>query len=257
MEWSTKRRILYILIALVIFSAIGLLIYYLYWYHAPSCTDGIKNQNEEDVDCGGVCSIACSKDVLKPIVLWQRTFESAPGMYNAVAYVENPNSDLGTETANYQFSLYDDQNIFITQRTGTTFLVPNERFAIFEARFAVGQRIPKNVFFNFTSFSPWKKVSESKTSLSVQGEQMSGESDKPRVDAVMQNPLFTPVKNINVTAVVYDGDDNAIGASATVVDSVAPQSSYNIVFTWFQPFRVPPVRVEIIPRINPFIAPAP
>jgi len=32
-----------------------------------SCFDGIKNQNEEDVDCGGVCS-SCPEEIARPIV---------------------------------------------------------------------------------------------------------------------------------------------------------------------------------------------
>jgi hypothetical protein len=257
MEWATKRRIIFITIALGIFGVIGLIIYYLNFYQAPTCFDGIQNQGEEGIDCGGNCVIVCSDQIAKPIILWQRSFESTPGVYNAVAYVENTNSDLGVEQATYRFTLYDDKNIFITERIGKTFIAPNEKFAVFEARFSVGMRIPKKTTFEFITFTPWKKFTGEKPALSVYGEQVNNADTKPRVSAIMENLQLTPVKKIQVTAVVYDSEDNAIASSATIVDKVLSQSSYNLVFTWLQPFRVPPVRVEIIPRVNPFVESAP
>jgi hypothetical protein len=171
--------------------------------------------------------------------------------------VENPNSDLGVEEATYRFTLYDEKNIYITERVGKTFILPNEKFAVFEPRFSVGNRIPKKTFFEFVSFSPWKKIQGNMPPLFIQGEQIESADTKPRVDAVMENKLLVPLKGVHAVAIIYDGEDNAIAASATVVDEIPPESSYNLVFTWLEAFRVPPVRVEIIPRINPFIAPAP
>ncbi|MCK9352484.1 MAG: hypothetical protein WCT49_06215 [Candidatus Paceibacterota bacterium] len=257
MEWATKRKIIFISTALAIVAVIGALIYSLKFYEIPTCMDGKQNQGEEDVDCGGPCVVVCSNQIAQPIVLWQRAFESTPGVYNAVAYIENPNSGLGVQEATYRFTLYDEKNIFITERVGKTFIAPNERFAVFEARFNVGERVPKQAFFKFVSFSPWMKISGEKPPLNVRGEQVSDSTSKPRVDAVIENLQLVPIKGIHVTAIVYDSEDNAIASSATVIDAIAAQSSYDLVFTWIRPFRVPPVRVEIIPRINPFVAPAP
>ncbi len=252
MEWATKRKLAYILSFFGIIFIIAGATYFLHIYKPPSCTDGIQNQEEMGVDCGGPCTIICSNLVSQPIILWQRSFESAHGYYNAVAYVENPNMNLGVAEVYYSFKLYDSRGIFIVERQGKTFLVPNERFAIFEQVLSVGEIIPKTTTFTFTRFSPWTKISREKTPLTVGGPQLSGMDTKPKITASLQNKSLVPVKNINVTAVVYDSNENAIGASATVVDVIPPDSSYDIVFTWLQPFSATPQREEIIPRINPF-----
>jgi hypothetical protein len=257
MEWATKRKIIYITGMLSLFGVIWAIVYYLNFYQAPSCFDGIQNQGEENVDCGGPCVIVCGNQIAQPIILWQRSFESTPSVYNAVAYVENTNSELGVEQATYRFTLYDDKNIFITERVGKTFIAPNEKFAVFEARFPVGMRIPKKTTFEFIAFTPWKKFTGERPALSVYGEQVNNADTRPRVSATMENLQLTSVKEIQVTAVVYDEEDNALASSATVVDTILPRSSHNLVFTWAQPFQVPPARVEIIPRVNPFVEPAP
>lgn len=252
MNWAIKRRILFIALAIAIFSAIGTVIYYARFYEVPSCTDKKENQNEEGIDCGGPCAVICSDQIAPPVIFWQRAFESAHGAYNAVAYVENPNPDLGVEEAVYRFKLYDDKNIFITERIGKTFIAPNEKFAVFEARLPVGERIPKRTFFEFISFSPWTKIIGEKPRLTVLGEQISSASAFPRATAVLENKTIIPLRDIEVAAIVYDSEDNAMAVSATTVDVVSPESSFDLVFTWTKPFRVNPVRVEIIPRINPF-----
>jgi hypothetical protein len=253
MDWATKRKLLFIAGFFgIIFLIIGL-VYLLRYYQAPTCTDLKQNQGEQGVDCGGPCTIVCSSQISDPVVFWQRSFESTHGMYNAVAYVENPNSDLGVEEAVYRFKLYDAQNIYITERIGKTFIAPNERFAIFEPRLPVGERLPKRTVFEFVKFSSWKKVEGEKPTLFVRGEQITGETEKPKATATLENKLLIPINNIDVSAIIYDTDDNAIAASATLVDSILPESSFDVVFTWQQPFRAPPVRIEVIPRINPFV----
>ena len=62
-----------------------------FFHKTPTCFDGVKNQNEKGLDCGGVCTRICSGDISTPIVMWQRVFQVTPGVYSAVAYIQNPN----------------------------------------------------------------------------------------------------------------------------------------------------------------------
>jgi len=254
MDWSTKRRTFFILVALIILSIIGGLIYAAKFYQAPSCVDKKQNQSEEGIDCGGPCSIICTNQIIKPAVLWSRAFEGGKGSYNAVAYIENPNIGLGVREAIYSFKLYDENNLYITERQGKTYIRPGEQFAVFEPRIPTGERKAKRAFFEFIYYSDWIKIDEQKPNISVSN-QSPETGPTPRVTATLRNKNNVDVQNIEVISLIYDNEDNAVAASASSVDLLPADSSVNVVFTWPVAFLFSPARVEIIPRVNPFLAP--
>ncbi|MBU6415055.1 hypothetical protein KGQ34_02340, partial [Patescibacteria group bacterium] len=62
----------------------------------PTCFDNKKNQNEEEVDCGGVCA-PCALKHQEPLALsWPpRFFLIDEHRYDIVAELRNPNLALG------------------------------------------------------------------------------------------------------------------------------------------------------------------
>lgn len=250
--WASTRKLTYTLAILLFFVLLGIGFYFMRYYKPPTCTDGKQNQDEQGVDCGGSCTVECKANVADPIILWSRAFPISRGLYNAVAYIENPNPNVGVKTVTYRFKLYDDKNILIAERVGKAFIAPNERFAVFEPRISTGERIPKRVFFEFIQFSDWTKLDKETPKLLIRGEKFSNVDISPRVDATIQNGTIVDVSDIHVVAIVYDKDDNAIAVSATVVDMLRADSSYNVAFTWDVPFSGNPSRVEVIPRVDLF-----
>lgn len=251
-SWATTRKLSYTVSVIVFFVVVGGWFYLVYYRTVSTCTDGKQNQGEEGVDCGGPCARACLVSVTNPINLWSRSFFVSHGFYNAVAYIENPNPRFGTRTATYRFKLYDKDNVLVADRIGKAFIAPNERFAIFEPRLSVGERIPQRTFFEFVEFSDWMKLDKEMPKILVRGEKFSNVDTLPRVDATLQNGTIVDVPDIDVVAIVYDKDDNALAASATKVDMLKADSSYNVTFTWPSPFPSVPSRVEIIPRVDLF-----
>jgi hypothetical protein len=61
------------------------------------------------------------------------------------------------------------------------------------------------------------------------------------------NTTAQPLSDVTVVATVFDSANNAIAASQTVVQELGPQSSAPIIFTWNEPFKEAPARVEILP----------
>ena len=51
--WSAKRRILYGGGFVLVLAVIASLLFFHFFYRAPSCSDGVQNGNETDKDCGG------------------------------------------------------------------------------------------------------------------------------------------------------------------------------------------------------------
>ncbi|KKS43738.1 MAG: hypothetical protein UV05_C0022G0001 [candidate division CPR1 bacterium GW2011_GWA2_42_17] len=248
-SWSTRRQTFYISIAVIVFIfAIALPVFFV-TYKPPSCSDRIKNQGEGGVDCGGPCALLCKADALDLIVHWQRAFKVKDGVYNALAYVENPNQDSGIDSISYLFKLYDKDNLLIYERRGQTFAPAKKIFGIFESNIMTGNRIPARTFFEFSQTPAWKKESVSETSLATVNKLFLNEGGLPRLTALLENRGIGPIYNIEVVAIVYDETDNAVASSRTVVDSLGKTASAPLIFTWPEPFSAPATRVELLYRV--------
>lgn len=254
MTWSDKRKLMYAVTVFLILVLFGGLWYIFFGYEAPSCIDKKQNQSEEGVDCGGPCSIICTAQVTPPLVLWQRVFPLGGGLSNAVAYIENSNTNLGVQEAIYSFRLYDDKNIIVAERKGRTFIGPNSRFAIIEPRISTGERVPTRAFFEFLSFSNWERTDNLRPPpMFVRDEKLTNESTLTRLDATLKNGTIVDIDNIDAVAILYDKNENAVAVSSTKVDTLPKEGSVNLVFTWPKIITDDIGRIEVIPRVDPFL----
>lgn len=252
LSWSLRRQLLIAGIAILFVLFVIALPTFFVVYRAPSCSDGKQNQKEAGVDCGGPCSLLCKAAALQPIVHWQRVFPATGGVWNALAYVENPNLASGVRRIGYLFKLYDAGNILIAERRGETDIPPRKVFGIFEGGISVGERTPTRVAFEFTEAPPWDKTVSPNPELRISDHALSRLDTSPRLDATLSNANLFSVLNIEVVAVVYDGEGNAIAASRTQVGKLAPKTSVPLVFTWPSPFPGRPSRVETVYRVLSF-----
>jgi len=245
--WSTRRKIIYISGALAVVLVVATIPTLFFLYKAPNCFDGKRNGGETGIDCGGACQLLCSADTVEPTILWSRAFKVTDTVYSALAYIENPNINSEAQ-ASYVFKLYDGNNALIGTRQNTTMIPKNKVLAIFEPNISTQGRTPVRVTFEFMDALVWTRNEAVSPSLSVVQKVLTGESDKPRIDAVIKNNSLASVGIIEVVAVVYDTNQNAIAASRTFVDRLEKDASANVTFTWPLPFINPSV-IEIIPRV--------
>lgn len=256
MTWSHKRQLFYLSIFLLIILAVASFFVLPKILKTPTCSDGKQNGMEIGIDCGGGCELVCKSDVRPLNVLWSRSFPVSKEIYNAVAYVENPNPDSGVQTLNYEFRLYDENNVFITLRQGKTFLGPNGSYVVLESGVNVGSRIPKRTSFSIIDNQiSWRAVDKemlSKAILRTSGETIDESSGTLRVEAELINDSLYELNNVIVTAFVFDKEDTVIAVSKTSRDMVSSGSSSHIIFTWSQSFSGKAVRVVLMPIVNPF-----
>lgn len=257
MDWATRKKMgCFGMIGIIVAIVAGYFIYVNFIKTTPTCFDGVLNQNERGIDCGGICALVCTADAKVIVPVWSRVFNTAGDVHSVVAYVENQNITAGVKKINYEFRIYDEKNILAGEPiSGTTFIAPNDKTAIYASPIKTGNRIPKNVFFKFTSTPEWITTEEKYTQpqLSVENIQLTDQQTAPKISAnIVNNTLFT-YNNIEVVALLYDINGNAINASKTTIDVIAEQSSEIVNFTWPQPLGADVARIEIIPRLNPFI----
>lgn len=257
-SWSGKRRIVYmagfiLVLVLIVGTYLSIKL-----YDAPTCSDGLQNQDELGIDCGGnSCQFLCSFQVTEPTLLFSRSFEVVPGIYNAVAYVENPNFDAGVKNVSYRFRLLDKENNLIATREGSTFITPGNISPIFESAIDTGGIVPVRTFFEFQEELKWTKVTTGEEkNLSIENRVLKNTDTKPRLNAILKNDSVFDIRDVEIVSVIFNGLGNAVATSRTFFDIVPERSETNLVFTWPQPFEklleacVVPVQTMLIIDIS-------
>ena len=248
--WAARKQVTYFVLLVIVVLVAGFFI----WRSVvsrPTCSDGIENQGEEGIDCGGPCPNKCLGQVEDLIVLWTRFFETAPGKYDLVALVKNPNLSLDIPSLKYYFEIRDKNNILIATTTEEqTFINPGETFPIFEANVAFASSTPGKIFIKLEKNPNWERNGKQKPPLVVSREQFFNTPPFPRLEVTMENKSVSDVTDISLAAVLYDKDQNAVGASLTAVDKISANSSAEAVFTWPSPFPQEPSSTEIFFRTS-------
>ncbi len=232
--WAFWRRIQYGSGFLTVLTLFGVWIYYAQFYSAPTCFDNIKGGDERAVDCGGSCVRICAFDVQPLRIVWAKSFKITDGQYNAVAYVENKNTTIGTPELGYTFALYDDEGLII-ERKGKTALPINGTYPLFEGRIFTGSRVPTRTELTFSDGVVWLPGTMGTEQFSLIKRDLVGADSSPRLLAEVRNNALDEAKNVEIVATIFDTQKKPLTASRTVVDYFEGRTNQNITFTWPEP----------------------
>ena len=246
--WATRRQLSFILsfILLLILTIVVLIVFN---RHIPSCTDNEQNQGELSVGFGGPCLKVCSIETRDLIVLWTRVFPVREGIYDVVAFVENPNP-FGLSDLAYRFRLFDNENVSIKDIVGHTFVNPHERFLIFESNVNVGFRSPTRAFIEIISTPKWLRLSDIRRPDLTISNQRNDRRQNFSVAATLVNNSSFDANDIEISAILFDNAGNAIHASRTWVASLGSADSSDIIFTWPVYFASSTASADILSRVN-------
>lgn len=249
MNWSVQKQTLYIALAIVVVGTIvGVPVYFKFFKKVPNCTDGILNQDEKQVDCGGVCAKLCADEAKMPIVSFERLFKSAKGVYSVVAMVENINREAFSKEVGYIFNLYDENNVLLVQKQGKTRILPAREFPVFEYGLYTGERIPKKVTFSFLGDFDWTRGVVDAPKIDVLGEKVFEKDGLPRIEASLINREVYRLEKFPVYALIYDAEGNLFAASQTYVELLPAKGEVKVVFGWNDRFEKEPSKIDIIPE---------
>jgi hypothetical protein len=247
MSWGTNRRNAVLFTTFLFIFIPVAFISFLLFYNPPTCFDGKQNGNESGVDCGGSCQLVCTTQAYDPVVLWERYFRVDDGLYNVLAYVENPNPTAEVVNAKYVFKLYNEENVLIGEKSGTVTLGPKSVRPIIENGIETFRQVPTRVSFEFVGDLVFEKKDPKDALVIIKDEIVENEQTAPRVRAKIQNISLQSLRDIDVIVIAYDVFDNVLGTSSTFVPTLGSEETRDIVFTWPQPFPEDVVRIEVIP----------
>jgi len=239
-SWSLQRQLIVLGIIIAVLAVPLSYALFTYVNQPASCFDTKRNQGEVGVDCGGPCTLVCETHVTDIIVRWSRALKVLSGVYDAVAFVENPNFQAGVRELSYTFTLYDAHNVVIAERKGTTHINPSEQFVVYEPALLTGTRVPVRTFFEFTSSPRWERVLVEDPGLFVKNNRLSEIEVRPRLQSIVVNPSLSNLEHVVITALLFDKNDNAVAVGKTEVDYLPKGSEQPITFTWPQKFEREP-----------------
>lgn len=244
-SWSTTRKYGYLSALVIVLVVLVGVPAFLLLYRAPTCFDGRQNGEERGVDCGGACVKLCLADFADPRVLWSYSTRVVPGVYNSMAYIQNPNQGVEAKDLSYVFKLYDAEGLLVASREGRAFVPAGQRTAIFEGAIKTGSRAPTRTTFEFTTTPEWER-GESFTSIRVLSIDLSS-SDTPSATVRVENQaLDRGFSGVDAAIVLYDKDDNRVSFSKTVISSMAPGETLTLYFTWPEAFSSEVFRSELL-----------
>ncbi|MDB5260714.1 MAG: hypothetical protein JWN37_945 [Candidatus Nomurabacteria bacterium] len=252
MNWSTRRKIVYGILAIVIMVIICL---YLFWgtiFPTPTCNDGKQNGYESGVDCGGLCALRCAQEVVPLKVLWSRALQTSSSSYDLVMMVTNKNIDNTPRAVGYSFVLYDESGQKAMTISGSTTAPLDSDFPIVRQNISLS-RAPSQVTAEVVD-GPHFKVNENPASPTIRQSNIKYEAGTiPRVYATLTNTKRIVINNLPVRVVVYDSHNNAIATGETIIPLLDKEESKQVVFTWRTPFNVVPTKISIYPILDPFL----
>ena len=123
------KRIIIVIISLIIIAVIASLFYFVF-KSSPTCFDGIKNQGEEDADCGGPCS-SCFKPQ-NILVSQTKILKVRSNNYDIIALIKNPNFSEAFSGFLYEFVLYDASGEKLASKSADSYIFPGEEKYIIE-----------------------------------------------------------------------------------------------------------------------------
>lgn len=226
----------------------------------PTCFDGVKNQNEEDVDCGGACT-SC-RSIPQGVRLGEPLVMTGSGNRIDVFFtVENPNPQWGTLRFLYEVAVLDSSGRELASRQGETFIMPLETHIVVEQAISVnaveGARAVVVARGDPVWVLPPQAVRE--TSLAVLDPTFTRSPNAftgAEVRAVIRNDSPYSYDAVEVHVLVRDrATGQVVGARRTEMRTLTARERREFVVSWNVPIPLSgEPELEIVPLTNVFFS---
>ena len=250
MSWAARRRFFILLILGAVVAAFIAILSIATLYKSPTCTDGVENQGEAGIDCGGPCSFLCAELQQPPTVLFTKAFtDSTTGRTVVVASIENKNNTSAAKNVPYHAILYGPNRTLIQSVAGTIDLPPGATATVFVPNIISGKQTVVSAFLNIDAISiNWFTMTvDPRIVPGVSNTIQGGTTDAPRIEAILANGSTATLTNVKTVVLVRDSSREVIAASQTIVPVIHPQGTASAIFTWNSAFQGMPASIEIVP----------
>lgn len=198
----------------------------------PTCFDGVQNQSETGIDCGGPCLSCSLKNVQEVQVKFAQAFRVQDGV-GIVAEIYNPNIEVAAQNADYALAVKDGSGNTLRTLQGNTFLYAGELKYIVVP--FVNIPLEQIGSASLTISNPqWVSSDQfQKPNVELQAIQTKKE-DTITVEGRLANQSEFALMRPEISALLYNRSGELVAASRTVLDNLDKFSSENFVVVFSQ-----------------------
>lgn len=172
-------------------------------------------------------------------IIWSQVFVSGPDLYSIGAKIRNSNTNFGASQFNYNFYLYDTNNILVKTLTGESFIWPGESKYIVEGGIDL-LKAPIKAMLKIEN-PTWQEVQNFKgVDLTLgninygAGKTGSGKFFMVNFTAINNTPF--DLKKVYVSAIVLDKKELPIAVGSTVLENLESKEHRFFSIPWFSSF---------------------
>jgi len=259
---SLSPRVLRRFIIAVIFLAV----FFLFGYGTrqltqptPTCIDGVKNGEEEGVDCGlFACQNYCEPDLDPPQVVSVKilkTGDNLPGQgdYDFVAEINNPNKEFGASEVVYELTLFNGDEKELLKKAGTFYILPDQtKYLVLT--FLTTERNVSRVDLGIKS-AKWQRLDSLEgMNLIVRRERylVSPNGQSSTLDAVIFNDSDFEFETVDIDVILRDSADKIIAVNRSEIRTFLARTERNFRVTWPFPIGSRVASMEVRASTNLF-----
>jgi len=256
MEKIKRKKIVIASIYLTIFF---LVIYSVYsvFRNKETCFDKIQNQNEEDVDCGGVCQKKCEKIEAQELVVGKTGIVPAglSGKYDFYAEIYNPNFSFGSKNFEYEISLKNSSGEMVISKKGNNFILPGEKKYLVETNLE-SQNAPisgevKIISSEWVQFNQYYESPKLKVTNKVYNKLSDG-INFSEAKGLLKNDSEFDFSTIKVQIILLGENEKVLALSSTRMNTVKSGEERDFRVFWPSQFPGEVLGVEARPEVDIF-----
>lgn len=266
MDYRRRKQIIIVFIILVVLGLLSVGAYYKWFYQAPTCFDNKQNQKEEGVDCGGPCQMSCEPLTVKNLqVEWTKAVLLKDGLYDLVAKIDNVNPNYGLGRLNYFFKLFDGDGQLISEKKGSSFVLPNQKKYIIETNVSSGVKPEKvELVIGEALKTDWQRLKNDfeAPDIFVQDKQfkyLENQAGQPvlrtgtaQASGIIKNGSNFDFDKIVISVALFNESKEIVGVNKTEVYTVPAGEERYFSALWFSPLAGEVKSVDMLADTNLF-----
>lgn len=253
MQKRLLKQIFIGLIYLAILAGIVAVIFFSL-YQKPTCQDGILNQGEISVDCGGPCPL-CEFQTIKDLQEKGLSFfEVSDRVYDVVVSLKNPNPNYGSGEFAYNLYFYDVADRLITKKQGRAFILPNQEKYIILSNIKTIEAVSR-IDFKVDKIE-WEKLDGfGGTNLFIRAKRFEADSQDlgmSRAIGIIKNSSPYDWASVGVNVLLFSENKKVIGVGSTQINSLLSGEEREFIVTWFNKLPEPVFDTTMVAETNVF-----
>ncbi|OFY93435.1 MAG: hypothetical protein A2491_10825 [Bacteroidetes bacterium RIFOXYC12_FULL_35_7] len=214
------------------------------------------NQNEQGIDCGGVCQKKCNLLPQFDLTVGEKGYVESgiSGKYDLFGEVSNPNNDFGSGNFNYRFEIKDSSGIVLNQFSGRSFILPGEKKYLIATNVPV-EATPGEITLTISEVKWEEFVNYEKPQLKIINrnyQETSGGISFSEAFGLLKNESPFDFSTIKINVILKDSVGRIVALNSTIINTVKTGESRDFKATWPSKFSGEVQDMELQTEVNVF-----